>query len=270
MEGDCPLFGGDKKSFCSFCSVTRDADIQSKALVCADSIVKDSNWDTDEVKTLLSRIITLGKTVDLPLKSKASLMAFMEKNLRLSDYGNDVARLAGNAYAFLGYNNKAMECFDLAIQREEDDTTALNNKGVLLARTGKETDAIECYERVLEMDPENENAWFNMGKVYSRMGKLGKAAKCYRKVVKINPRNVSAWNNLGVSLRATGKTKEAIESYNSAIKLNKNYKWAWNNMGIAYLTKGRYKKAAESFRRALEIDPEFKEAEEGLIACGKK
>lgn len=270
MEGDCPLFGGEKKSFCTLCSVFEGDDIHSMSEQCARSIIKDRSWDVAEVKTLLSRIVTMGKTGDLPLNIKAGLMAFLESNIELSDHGNDVARLVGNAYAFLGYNNKAMESFEIAIQREEDDLTALNNKGVLLARTGKETEAIECYETVLEKDPENENAWFNLGKAHSRMGKLEKAADCFRKAVEINPKNVSAWNNLGVSLRASGETDEAIECYTTAIELKEDYKWAWNNMGIAYLIKRKYKKAATSFKKALEIDPNFKEAKEGLMACGEK
>jgi tetratricopeptide (TPR) repeat protein len=270
MEGRCPLFGGEKKSFCTLCSVVEGDDIASMSEQCARSIIKDSAWDVAEIKTLLSRMVEMGKTGDLPLNIKAGLMAFLESNMDLSEHGNDVVRLVGNAYAFLGYNNKAMESFEFAIQREEDDVTALNNLGVLLARTGKESEAIECYETVLEKDSENENAWFNLGKAHSRMGKFNKAAHCFQMVVDINPKNISAWNNLGVSLRASGKTKDAIDCYISAITLKKDYKWAWNNMGIAYLTKRKYKKAAESFRKALVIDPDFKEAKEGLAACGGK
>jgi len=270
MRGSCPLFGGGRKSFCSFCSIERVGDVGSMMEACIVSLSRVDSWETADLKTLLRRITNMGKTGKLSETSKKNLITQMDKRIELTRHGNDIARLVGNAYTFLGYDLKAMETLEIAINNEKDDTTALNNKGVLLARAGKERDAVECYERVVDLDPDNENAWFNMGKAYVRTKKPRKAAHCFRKVVEINPRNVSAWNNLGVSLRLTGKTKEAIECYNSALKENKDYKWAWNNMGIAYMIRRKYMKAAESFRKALEIDPNFKEAKEGLEALGEE
>ncbi len=270
MQDRCPLFGGEKKSFCSFCSIEKVGDVGFMIEACIDSLSRVDSWETTDLKTLLRRIVKIGKTGKLSEASRKNLVTQMDKKIELTRHGNDIARLVGNAYAFLGYDLKAMETLEIAINNEKDDTTALNNKGVLLARAGKERDAIECYEKVVDMDPDNENAWFNMGKAYIRTQKPRKATICFRRVVEINPRNVSAWNNLGVSLRLTGKTKEAIECYNSALRENKDYKWAWNNLGIAHMIRREYDKASESFRKALEIDPNFKEAREGLEALEEK
>lgn len=270
MDGSCPLFGGEKKSFCSYCTVEGGKDIQSMSDRCVNALSKIRRCRREELRTLLERIIAMGKTGRLPEESKKNLVVLLNSCVDLSEHSNDIARLTGNAYAFLGFNSRAMESYEMAISRDQNDTTALNNEGVLLARTGNTKDAIKRYERVTELDPENENAWFNMGKAYSRMKKSSKAANCFRKVLEINPENVSAWNNLGVSLRLIGKIGEAIECYNSALKIRRDYKWAWNNLGIAYMIKGKYEKAEESFLKALEIDPDFKEAREGLEACAAK
>jgi tetratricopeptide (TPR) repeat protein len=235
---------------------------------CIETLSRAEPWERAEVKPILSRIITMGKTLRFSDQKKSNLVGLLDSNIDLAEHENDIARLVGNAYAFLGFNNKAMESYEIAIHRDEGDVTALNNKAVLLARTGKEDEAIECYRKVTRLDPENENAWFNMGKAHTRLKKFKRAGKCFREVVRINPSNVSAWNNLGVSLRSVGKAKEAIECYDSALKVNENYKWAWNNKGIAYMIIREYKKAEQSFERALEIDPNFHEAKEGLEACG--
>jgi tetratricopeptide (TPR) repeat protein len=268
MEGSCPLFGGERRSFCASCLVVGGDDRGVMADGCIETLSRAGPWEKTELRSILSRIIAMCKSQKFSDQKKSNLVGLLDSNIDLAEHENDIARLVGNAYAFLGVNNKAMESYEIAIHRDEGDVTALNNKAVLLARTGKEDEAIECYQEVTRLDPENENAWFNMGKANTRLKKFKKAGKCYREVVRINPRNVSAWNNLGVSLRSAGKAKEAIECYDSALKVNENYKWAWNNKGIAYMIIRDYRKAEQSFKKALEIDPDFNEAKEGLEACG--
>jgi tetratricopeptide (TPR) repeat protein len=268
MEGSCPLFGGERRPFCASCLVVGGEDSEAMTEGCIQTLSRAEPWEKTEIKSILNRIIAIGKLQKFSDEKKSSLVGLLNSNIDLEEHENDIARLLGNAYAFLGVNNKAMESYEIAIHRDKGDATALNNKAVLLARTGKEDEAIDCYQKVTKIDPENENAWFNMGKAHSRLKKFKKAGKCFREVVRINPRNVSAWNNLGVSLRSVGKAKEAIECYDSALKVNSKYKWAWNNKGIAYMIIRDYRKAEQSFKKALEIDPNFNEAKEGLEACG--
>lgn len=266
MEMGCPLFGGKRKSFCSLCSVVRGVDGRRMRERCAESISRYGVWNKGDLKSLLRRITWIAKEASLPHERKAGLTALLSR-IDMSRQSGDIIRLVGNAYAFLGYNKDSMEAFDLAIMKDHNDVIALNNKGVILARMGRETEALCCYKAAVEIDPGNENAWFNMGKAYSRIGKFRRAADCYRKVIEINPKNVSAWNNLGVSMRSAGKIKRAIDCYLAALRIDQNYKWAWNNLGIAHMLRRRYKKAEKCLRKALEIDPSFKEAKETLEAC---
>jgi tetratricopeptide (TPR) repeat protein len=206
MEGICPLFGGERKSFCASCLAVGGDDTEAMREACVEALSKAAPWESSEVKPILSRTISIGKTHKLTEQEKTDLASLLGSNIDLVDHENDIARLLGNAYAFLGFNSKAMEAYEIAIHRDGKDATALNNKAVLLARTGKVDEAIEFYGKVTKLDPENENAWFNMGKAYSRSKKFKKARRCFREVVELNPDNVSAWNNLGVSVRSLGKT----------------------------------------------------------------
>lgn len=269
MEGSCPLFGGERRPFCASCLAVGGEDTEAMMEACIKALSQAEPWERPMLRAILDRAISMGKMRRLSKQQKTNLAALLDSNVDLAEYENDVARLLGNAYAFLGFNSRAMEAIEIALHRDDGDMTALNNKAVLLARTGREDEAIECYCKVTKLDPENENAWFNMGKAYSRLKRFKKAKKCFREVVRMNPDNVSAWNNLGVSLRSMGKTKEAMDCYDAALKVNPEYKWAWNNKGIAYMILREYKKAARSFRKALEIDPDFKEAKDGLEACGE-
>lgn len=270
MTGNCILFGGSKEPFCTACTVEEGEEAQVMVNTCVQMLARFRNWEEIDVKRYLARALENSKKNKLSSENKARLAETLSSVLRHSGQEDDIARIIGSTYAFLGHRREAMECFEIALDRKEDDTTALNNKGVLLARSGKVKDAITCYDNVTDLDPDNEKAWFNKGKAYMRLKKLPKGSECFKKVIEINPKNVSAWNNLGVSLRLMGKPKQAIECYNSALRIDKNYKWAWNNKGIALMFRRKYKEAEKCFRKVLEIDPNFKEAKEGLLVLSGK
>jgi len=266
----CVLFGGSQESFCTGCAVEEGEEAQTMVNKCVFTLSHFENWDEIDVKRFLARALENSKKNMLSSENKVKLAETLGSILDHSAQEDDIARIVGSTFAYLGYNDQAMEGFDLAISRKEDDTTALNNKGVLLARIGKVKDAISCYDKVTSMDPNNEKAWFNKGKAYIRLKRPTKGSECFKRVVEINPKNVSAWNNLGVSLRMMGKPKQAIKCYNSALRINKNYKWAWNNKGIALMFRRKYKEAEECFKEVLKVNPDFEEAKEGLLACRGK
>ncbi|UCD92206.1 MAG: tetratricopeptide repeat protein, partial [Methanobacteriota archaeon] len=270
VAGKCVLFHSSKESFCSGCTVEEGDDAGIMANKCVFTLSKFDSWDEIELKRYLARTLENSKKNELSPENKTRLAETLSSILEYSAKMDDIARIVGSTYAYLGQNDQAMKSFELALTLKEDDTTALNNKGVLLARSGKIKDAITCYDEVTDLDPDNEKAWFNKGKAYIRLKEPSKGSECFKNVVEINPKNVSAWNNLGVSLRMMGKPKEAVKYYNSALRLKKDYKWAWNNKGIALMFRRKYREAEKCFKKVLEIDPDFKEAKEGLLVCGAK
>ncbi|MFX1450724.1 MAG: tetratricopeptide repeat protein [Promethearchaeota archaeon] len=46
--------------------------------------------------------------------------------------------------------------------------------------------AIECYEKAIEIDPQSNLAWYNMGVAYENLGNHKKAVECYEKAKPID------------------------------------------------------------------------------------
>ena len=56
--------------------------------------------------------------------------------------------------------------------------------------------AMACYDKALELSPDHETAWINKGRALRQMGKISKASECFRQAVKIRPESGIAWENL--------------------------------------------------------------------------
>jgi len=78
--------------------------------------------------------------------------------------------------------------YNEALKLNHEDTTALNNKGTVLAGQKLYNDALECFEKVLEIDPEDAAAHHNKGVILSKLGNHREAVEYYDKALEIDPK----------------------------------------------------------------------------------
>ena len=110
--------------------------------------------------------------------------------------------------------------------------------------------AIECYDRALEINPNFVEAWNNKGNVLDELGRYEEAIECYDKALEINPNYAEAWNNKGVTLSMLRRYEEAIECFDRALEINPNYAKVWYNKGNVLGKLERHKEAVESKGKA--------------------
>lgn len=145
----------------------------------------------------------------------------------------------GIAYSYLGMHDKALECFDQALQYNKLDMDVWCNKGAALFNLGRYEEAVLCYDKVLETDISNESALFNKGIALSHAGKHKEAIDCYSKL-------------------------------HRELEIDNMFAVIWYRKGIAYATLGQLDEAIKCFLRVLEIDPEHGGAIEGLKRSTRK
>lgn len=139
----------------------------------------------------------------------------------------------GIAYSYLGMHDKALECFDQALQHNKLDVDIWCNKGIALFSLGRYDEAVFCYDKVLEKNVSNENALFNKGIALSHIGKHKEAIDCYSKL-------------------------------HRELEIDNKYAVIWYKKGMAYASLRQLDEAIKCFLRVLEIDPEHGGAIEGL------
>jgi tetratricopeptide (TPR) repeat protein len=151
-----------------------------------------------------------------------------------------------------GKDEESIECYNRALDLEPkrtntlvkdseplpahfvyiDDKNIWNEKGVVLARLGRNQEALECYEKILALDPKLEYAWINKGQLFDKQGKHEEAIKCYDNAIQVDQHSLTAWNYNVPNQLALSNLKlynEAIECYDKSLSINPNNFEAWNN-----------------------------------------
>ena len=177
-----------------------------------------------------------------------------------------------------GNYEKAVQCYDRALEIDPKGADVWNNKGVALKNLGHYDEAVQCYDRALEVDPKYARAWLNKSVALGNLGRYGKAVQCYDRALEVDPKDADAWYSKGVALDALGRYDEAVPCYDRALEIDPKYashrvigdlrlqhralevgpKYAraWYNRGVALKNLGHYDEAVQCYDRALEVDPE--------------
>jgi len=101
--------------------------------------------------------------------------------------------------------------------------------------------ALDCFEKALDLCPNDISFLNNIGYTYEKMEKCNKAIETYEKSLKINPSHANTWNGLALLYKKLGKYEDAIRACKKAIELDPNDKDFQNNFEIImaeYFLKG--------------------------------
>jgi TPR repeat protein len=116
------------------------------------------------------------------------------------------------------------------IARDPNCYLACKNLGDALLRTGQEDKALACFQKAVELDPDDAYAYFRLAGVFIQKGQLDEAIIQLQKVVEFQPGLAEAHNNLGYALANKGQFDGAIRQYQEALRLNPDLAEASNNL----------------------------------------
>ena len=98
-----------------------------------------------------------------------------------------------------------------------DNPESYYDEGLTASMKGDLNRAIECFERAINLDRSMASAYHQLGKCYARLGHTNKAIKLLIEVVKNRPRLVAARVDLGIALTAAGDLKQAKAQFDSVL-----------------------------------------------------
>lgn len=98
----------------------------------------------------------------------------------------------GAIYAIDKENEKAIEMFNKALEKDPGMTEAHFNLAGLLLMRKDYPGAINEYNKVVGKEPDNIEALYNLGVAYSNRGDKTEARACWKKVLSVDPMNPDA------------------------------------------------------------------------------
>lgn len=132
---------------------------------------------------------------------------------------------------------------------------AHNQRGMLLAQSGRQSEASHEFEAALREDPQNVQALDGLGRVLAQQGQTQAAIRRYEMALKFKPNYCESLVNLGLALQGLGKTNAAQARFRQAIQHKPNNPADLNGLARICFDEGWYQEAATLFSAALSLDP---------------
>lgn len=115
--------------------------------------------------------------------------------------------------------------------------------------------AVECFDKAIEIYSKNDFAWGDKGLIFDKLGKTEEALNSFSMALEINPKNAITWHNKGLTLIKSNRLKEAITCFDNAIDNKSDYAKAWYNKGRALSLLGKLDNSQVCFDKARKLDP---------------
>jgi tetratricopeptide (TPR) repeat protein len=144
----------------------------------------------------------------------------------------------------------------LALSRARpDDSASHHNLGNFYAARGDYERAIACYERAVQLLPDNIAPLVNAALVHNAAGHNDKAEGCLRRALKTEPNSAAANLNLGLLLGEMGRAQEAEAALRAAFKADAHSATAAYNLAVL-LIQDRPEEALDWCRKAVQLRPQ--------------
>ncbi|MFC1881125.1 tetratricopeptide repeat protein [Thermodesulfobacteriota bacterium] len=174
------------------------------------------------------------------------------------DPGNTMA-WNGLGYCHVGMNNPAaaLKAYQQAIKTNPGDETLYYILGNYYVKLGQPQEAIKAYRQAIRMKPDFEEVHFRLGVVYSQLGQLDEGKNAFETVIRLNPDAVPAHFSVGMAYAQLGRYKDALKANQEVLRIDPGFAPAHNNIGMVHKRLGNAGLEIESYKRAIRIDPDF-------------
>ena len=197
----------------------------------------------------------------------------------------------GNTLAKQKQWEKAISCYNWALERDPNLFEAHRNLGAVFARQEKWEEAVAAYRKALALnsdlaivhkelaralehqedweaaiaaywqamiqDPQDLSVSEQLLKLLAKQQDWQKLEQVCRQGIAVHPRIAKFHHWLGNTLLKQQREEEAVAAYQEAISLEPERFWSHNNLGDAFVQLKRWEEAVAAYRSAIALKDDF-------------
>jgi tetratricopeptide (TPR) repeat protein len=169
------------------------------------------------------------------------------------------------------YYQKAADELKATVEKTPDDVSLIISYADLLQKVGKPEEAEKYYIIAIEKDPNDASALNNLAYMWIEKGeKLDKALEYVKRALEIDPGNSAYLDSLGWALYKKKKYEEAVVELKKAIEAGADDPVMFDHMGDAFNKTKKYPEAIANWEKALGMDPQDPDEIKAKIDDAKK
>lgn len=153
----------------------------------------------------------------------ATFPEFAEKigTMYQPQFNLDLAIKEANNLFLIGDYYEARTKYTLILQNDSQNTQAWNNIGRVYEKLIMYDKAIECFDKAIEINVRDPIVWYNKGNVLARLNRFDDALECYNSAIQLNSKDPSFWKNKAYVLSKLGRDVEARQCLDTASSLSR-------------------------------------------------
>ncbi|MDR0290800.1 MAG: tetratricopeptide repeat protein [Treponema sp.] len=170
----------------------------------------------------------------------------------------DISELSKTGYRMLRENKiaKAVECFSIILQLDENNNYALVGMGDAIRKRGSCRDAVAYYKRCLEHYPGNNYALFGLADCYKAINQYQKAIEIWEQYLQHDDRNITVLTRVADAYRKIHDFKHSRAIYLRVMEMEENNPYAIIGLGHLHYDFKEYEEALYYWEQMLDTNPE--------------
>jgi tetratricopeptide (TPR) repeat protein len=153
---------------------------------------------------------------------------------------------------------KALECYNKALKRDQNYVITLVNMMSLFYEMVRYQEALELSKKIQSLRPYDEKFILTRALLEARCGQTDEAISTIDGLLVDNDKLDMIWNLKGILLYNMNQNEDAQECFEEALKLNPENTLALNNKGAVLYKIEKYNEALDCFNQVQKIQPNQK------------
>ena len=148
--------------------------------------------------------------------------------------------------------NKALECYEEALQYMQPDGDLLFNIGLCYEFQGNLEVALNFYEKAIDVDEYNDEVYYHIGKCMSKQEKWTSAIHFFKKAISLDNRQEDYFSGLALAYYHLEELEKAFKCFNKATELAPEQPSFWVNYATFLLNIDYVEEALDTLVEAEE------------------